>query len=335
MQIRRPVAPMLATAVEDVPGGADLLYEPKWDGFRAQAVVSDDGRAEVYSRNLTRLTFTFPETVRAIEAGVPPGTVLDGELVRWGATGRLDFSALQRRLSTGPARAAALARTEPVHFVAFDVLEARPHGDLRHRPLRERRAILEEVLRDAPGAGLLVLCPQETSEGTARLWLELLPSQGIEGLVIKPAGSLYRPGARGWYKYRRRFETLAIIGGVTGSVAEPQGLILGRYVYEGGPLRVVGRTARPPAGMAAELAAVLTPAGDEHPWPPELPPGWTGGLPKASPPTRYQRVRPETVVEIAVDAATDRDQRWRHLARVQRLRAELHPAYVPKGLDLE
>jgi hypothetical protein len=100
-------------------------------------------------------------------------------------------------------------------------------------------------------------------------------------------------------------------------------------------LRVVGRTARPPAGIAAELAAVLAPAGDEHPWPPELPPGWTGGLPKASPPTRYQRVRPEMVVEIAVDAATDRDQRWRHLARVQRLRAELHPTHVPKGLDLE
>jgi ATP-dependent DNA ligase len=334
MHIRRPVAPMLAAAVEDIPRGADLVYEPKWDGFRAQAIVTDEGQVNLYSRNLTRLTGTFPETVQAIAAAVPRGTVLDGELVRWGRDGRLDFAALQHRLGVSSVRAFALARAEPVHFVAFDVLEARPHGDLRNRPLRERRAVLEEMLRDAPGPGLLVLCPQESGEGTARLWLELLPAQGIEGLVIKPAGSLYRSGVRGWYKLRRRFETLAIIGGVTGTPARPQGLILGRYPSTGGTLRVVGRTPQPPPGIAAELADVLTPAGDDHPWPAELPPGWTGGLPKATPPTRYQRVRPEVVVEIAVDTATDRDRRWRHLARVHAVRTDLGPPDVPTDLDL-
>ncbi|MEU8156113.1 hypothetical protein AB0B94_20860 [Micromonospora sp. NPDC048986] len=31
--LRRPVAPMLATSVDQMPEGPDLIHEPKWDGF--------------------------------------------------------------------------------------------------------------------------------------------------------------------------------------------------------------------------------------------------------------------------------------------------------------
>ncbi|MFD0851381.1 ATP-dependent DNA ligase, partial [Actinomadura adrarensis] len=69
MHIRRPFTPMLARSVEDFPGRAEgLVYEPKFDGFRALVLVGDDGRVELYSRSLTRLTGSFPETAGAIGA---------------------------------------------------------------------------------------------------------------------------------------------------------------------------------------------------------------------------------------------------------------------------
>ncbi|MGH9114427.1 MAG: ATP-dependent DNA ligase, partial [Acidimicrobiales bacterium] len=40
LPVMPPVSPMLARAVRDIPVG-DMLYEPKWDGFRC--VVFRDG----------------------------------------------------------------------------------------------------------------------------------------------------------------------------------------------------------------------------------------------------------------------------------------------------
>jgi len=330
---------MLARSVDDFPGEAiALVYEPKFDGFRALVMVGDDGRVEVYSRSLTRLTGSFPETAAAVGALVPRGTVLDGELVRWSAvTGALDFAALQRRLRTGPRRITELARTEPVTLVAFDCLEAPGHGDLRPRPLRERRRVLEELLRDAPAAGLVLLCPQETSQARARLWLELLASQGVEGVVIKPAAGSYRPGVRGWYKLKHRDETLAVVGGFTGALPDVTGLILGRVPSAGGRLRVAGRTGPPSARLRTELAAELAarmPAGDDHPWPAVLPAAWSGGFAPGGEPLRYVRVEPTLVVEVSVDTARFGD-RWRHLARLEDVRPDLDPAHVPEDLDLD
>ncbi|MFG2003975.1 ATP-dependent DNA ligase [Spirillospora sp. NPDC048911] len=338
MHIRGPVAPMLAKSVDDFPDGDDWVYEPKFDGFRCQAHVRDHGQTELYSRSLTRLTGSFPETTAAITERLPAGTVVDGELVHWSpATGKLDFEALQQRLGSGRRRALQLARRIPISYVVFDCLETAERGDLRNRPLRERRSVLEGLLRDAPATGLVLLCPQETSRGPARLWLELLTAQAIEGVVIKAPGGLYRPGVRGWYKLKHRDETLAIVGGYTGTPTAVTGLLVGRHPGDGGRLRVVGRTGPPPARLRDELAPQLIarrPAQDDHPWPAELPAGWAHGLPTAAAPIRYHRVQPTLVVEIAVDIATSHG-RWRHLARLEDIRAELRPADVPKDLDLE
>ncbi|TDB90567.1 ATP-dependent DNA ligase [Actinomadura sp. KC216] len=338
MHIHDPVAPMLAKPVDDFPPGNDWVYEPKFDGFRCQAHIRDDGRTELYSRSLTRLTDSFPETAAAITAQLPAGTVLDGELVHWSpTTGKLDFEALEQRLGSGRRRALRLARHTPITYVVFDCLETAEQGDLRSRPLRERRTVLECLLRDTPAAGLVLLCPQETSQGRARLWLELLTAQAVEGVVIKASGGLYRAGVRGWYKLKHRDETLAIVGGYTGTPTAVTSLLLGRYPSGSGRLRVVGRTGPPPARLRDELTAHLAPRhpGDaEHPWPAELPAGWASGLPTTAAPTRYHRVQPTLVVQVSVDVATSHG-RWRHLARLEDIRADLHPMAVPRDLDLE
>ncbi|QKG18723.1 ATP-dependent DNA ligase [Actinomadura verrucosospora] len=326
---------MAATAIDHIPaetacpGGC--RYEPKWDGFRALAIVNEDGGVRLWSRRLKSFNDAFPEVVLAVFDALPAGTVVDGEIVRWGRDGRLDFAALQRR-HVASRRRRDLALAEPCHYVVFDLLET-GGTDYRPRPLTERRQALERLLADVPDGSLIVLCPQMRDVGEARLWFEILPAQGIEGLVVKAADGRYREGKRGWWKVKHRATTEAIIGGVTGSIAVPQTLILGRY-ERGGRLRVVGRTSPLPPSASHSLAALLTAAGDDHPWPSVLPAGWAGGLPGAETSTSYARVLPSVVAEISVDAAVEHG-RWRHSVRYVRARPDLTPGDVPEGLDLE
>ncbi|NDU71789.1 ATP-dependent DNA ligase [Actinomadura sp. DSM 109109] len=324
---------MAATAVDRIPRAAacrgGCRYEPKFDGFRCVAHVGEDGEVRLWSRRLKRLDAAFPEIVAAVSASLPPGTVVDGEIVRWGRDGRLDFSALQRR---HVARRTGAPVAEPCHYVVFDVLEA---GGTDHRPapLSSRRTELERLLGGLPGTSRVVLCPQLRDEGEARLWFEILVAQGIEGLVVKAAADPYKEGRRGWWKVKHRTTTEAIVGGVTGTPGRPQALLLGRYTAAG-TLRVVARTAQLDARARAALAGVLSEAGPDHPWPEPLPAGWAGGLPGTGDPVHYTRVAPDTVVEISVDAAVEHG-RWRHTARFVRPRPDLAPGDVPRDLNVE
>ena len=329
MHIRSPVRPMLAATIDHIPppqacpGGC--RYEPKFDGFRAVARVDEDGAVHLSSRRRTRLNDGFPEVVAAAGEQFAPGTVLDGEIVRWGEDGRLDFGALQRRHAAGRRRA-EFARTEPCHYVAFDVLES-GGVDLRPRPLRERRTVLEALLGDAAPSARVVLTPQTSDAGEAELWFDAFAAQGVEGLVVKDADGAYLEGRRRWWKVKRRITTEAIVGGVTGTRQAPDSLILGRY-DTGGRLRVVARTTPLPPAARTSLADVLRNAGPDHPWPAEIPAGFAGGPYGSHPPIRYVRTEPEVVVDMSADAAVEHG-RWRHAVRFVRIRPDLTPTDTP------
>ena len=327
--------PMLATLVDQLPAGAGWLYEPKWDGFRCLAVIDAAGQATLLSRRGTDLGPAFPDVVAAAARVLPPGTVVDGEIVRWTADGRLDFEALQRRNRGAGRSARELARSEPCHLIAFDLL-ATADQVTTGLPLTRRRALLEELLEAADGeAGAVVIGMQTDDYDTATVWLDALAQVGVEGIVAKRASGVYRPGVRGWSKVKRYASTEVIIGGVTGTLSHPESLVVGRIHRSDGLLHVAGRTTDLSAAAEAEVAAVITAAGDDHPWPAELPPTWHDKEPRP-----YQRVRPEVIAEIRVDVATSHGtggeaENWRHRLRFIRLRAELQPDDVPTDLDLE
>lgn len=148
-------------------------------------------------------------------------------------------------------------------------------------------------------------------------------------MIVKGAGQPYRPGRRDWYKYKRRDTTEAIVGGVTGTLARPDQLVLGRYDSRTGRLRMVGRSTPLPPRTRETVGAELTPARADHPWPAELPPGWHG-----RDPTPYTRVHPELVVEVSADVATDAGG-WRHPVRYQRLRPDIVVEDVPHDLNID
>src|SRR5260221_5753023 len=138
-----PIEPMLAKLATELPTGDGILYEPKWDGFRA-IVFRGGGDVFIQSRDLRPLDRYFPELHETLISGLPDGCWIDGKIVI--ATPRgLDFDALQLRLHPAASRANKLARETPASFVAFDAIAA-GGDDLRAAPQRERRARLEQLL---------------------------------------------------------------------------------------------------------------------------------------------------------------------------------------------
>lgn len=317
---------MRAAAVVDLPTGAGWTFEPKWDGWRGLAFHQGD-TVYLQSRSAKPLAQYFPDITRAVRAALPPGTVLDGELVVWDRQ-RTSFARLQRRVNAGT-QLLRMVREFPAHLVVFDLL-AVDGVALLDRPLAERRARLMELLEGAPPQ--LALCPQTTDTPVVQDWLANWTAAGVEGVVAKRVDSTYVPGSRGWRKLRARSTTEAVIGGVTGGITTPESLLLGRFDALG-RLRYVGRTHPLNAVFRREVGGLLAPAaarrggGIAHPWPKPLPAAWSGQLVRAEP-LPYTQVRPVLVVEIDVDSAFEHN-RWRHGVRYVRVRLDLSTEDVP------
>ena len=312
----------LAKAAERVPEAAALPggsgYEPKLDGWRAAAVVDVD-RVTLWSRQKTNLTESFPDVAAAIAEQIEAGVVLDGELVRW-RDGRLDFDALQRRFASGKQRRRRLVDEEPIDFVVFDILAAGGR-DLRGLPYDERRRALEQLAVDWRPPLSLIDTTADTAEG--RRWFEELPDRGIEGVVVKGGGQPYRGGQRDWIKVKHRDTFEVVAGAVTGTLTQPGELILGRY--EGGELRIIGRTTpvRPTAARA--LTPLVRPASADHPWPDVISSRtYDRFQPKRE--TKLTLIEPLTV-EISADTSIIGGT-IRHAARFVRARPEVSTGEV-------
>src|SRR3954449_11922200 len=143
-----PVPPMLSKGIasfDALPAGADLVFEPKWDGFRC-VIFRDGDEVVLGSRNERPLTRYFPELLAPVREQLPARCVVDGEIVipRPGASG-LDFDALLQRIHPAESRVNKLAEETPAHFVAFDLV-ALGDRSLLEEALATRRAALDDAL---------------------------------------------------------------------------------------------------------------------------------------------------------------------------------------------
>ena len=183
---------------------ADWIVEWKYDGIRAQ-VVRRAGGTWIWSRGEELVTERFPEVV-ALAAEWPDGTVLDGEILVLKDGLPAPFNLLQQRIARKTLTKRVLAEA-PASFIAYDLLEWQGH-DLRQRPQRERRALLEA----ASEGRTLRLSPVE-QRGS---WAELAAlrqesrARGVEGFMLKHADAHYGSGRRkqeglaagSWWKWK-------------------------------------------------------------------------------------------------------------------------------------
>lgn len=258
--------PMLATKADSVPTGEGWTHEVKWDGVRAIADVRE-GAVALTSRNENPITIAWPELVAA-----PAGArdlLVDGEIIALNDRGLPDFRTLQDRMHVRNARTAArLADVVPAVYMVFDLLRL-DGEDLTGRPLRERRALLEEVGLD--GAWQV---PGGYDDGA--MLLEATRQQGLEGVVSKRLTSPYRPGERSphWRKLAHRHRRSYVVGGwrpQEGTADRLAALLVGEQtpdglVYRGRVGSGIGpRQGAVLAGLVAGLGRDTSPFVDEVP----------------------------------------------------------------------
>ncbi|MGW0769259.1 hypothetical protein [Streptomyces sp. NPDC002676] len=129
---------------------------------------------------------------------------------------------------------------------------------------------------------------------------------GLEGLCFKRLDEPYRGGVRSWRKRRVRFTTEAVIGAVTGSLAAPRTVLLGRY-DTAGRRQYIGRSTALSQAAGRALAGRLTPSAGAHPRE-----GWTISAGWGAQETvDVVLVRPEVVMEPSPPRSnvTDLDHR--------------------------
>jgi bifunctional non-homologous end joining protein LigD len=221
---RRP-APMLLQQADKMFASPDWVYEPKWDGFRMLASVRD-GSVRLISRNGASFTNLFGP-IRDTLRGFPTSVVLDGEVIAINDQGQPDFEALQTRLRPRNGKL-------PGHlcYMVFDCLYVNGNS-LLNRPLEERQAILRE-LQAALQADAVKLSDGFPAEKSAQL-MKACAAMGLEGVVMKRRGSVYRPGFRSpdWLKVPIRHREEFVIGGYLPSARGFSTLILGQFNREG------------------------------------------------------------------------------------------------------
>jgi ATP-dependent DNA ligase len=331
---------MLAKLARALPPDGDVLYEPKWDGFRT-IVFRDRDEVELGSRNERPMTRYFPEVLDSVRGSLPERCVVDGEIVIAGSGG-LDFDALQQRIHPAESRVRRLAAETPASFVAFDLL-ALDDEDLRATPLRERRKILEGALGSVRPP--VHLTPATTDRSLAEEWFSRFEGAGLDGIVAKSLDDRYREGKRAMVKVKHERTADCVVagfrwhkhGGIIGS------LLLGLY-DDDGTLHHVGVTASFSMERRRELVAELEPYMVEdlrgHPWQ-----GWAeaevaaaadeGRKPgarsrwNAKKDLSWEPLRADLVCEVAYDHL--QGNRFRHATTFRRWRPDRRPESCTYG----
>ena len=238
----------------------DYLFELKWDGIRAIALV-EDGSYTLQDRNGHDLTEVFPELSRLPSQVGAHRVILDGEIVCLDTSGHPNFTLLEQRLAK-PSRSAS--RRHQARYVAFDVLYL------------NNRSVMDESLVTRKNLLHTLLEPGESVQATdcidtyGKTFFAATCEHSLEGIVAKLKASRYQPGTRSnaWLKIKRVRQGEFVIGGYIfdGNRKEPlKSLILG--LYENNHLKYVGQVSSGLASQSKRVASVLQPLhSDESPF---------------------------------------------------------------------
>jgi DNA ligase-1 len=308
LEVLRPVLPMLAATAPDVRAAIEgcglSSVEWKLDGARVQA-HRDGDQVRIFTRNLNDVTTRLPGVVQVVRSLPADRLVLDGEVLGVGDDERPHlFQDTMSRFGRHAGGGADLG----VWF--FDLLHL-DGRDLLDEPLTTRGGLLEAVAGPLRVPSVLT----DDAEVAARFLDDAL-ANGHEGVVVKGASSRYEAGRRGsaWRKVKPvRTLDLVVLGAEWGH-GRRRGRLSNLHLGARGPdgaLVMVGKTFK---GLTDEVlewqtARLL-----------ELEVARSGIV---------VEVRPELVVEIALDGVLSSDRYpggvSLRFARVKRYRPDKSP----------
>ena len=302
-----------------VAGAKSVVWvEDKFDGVRAQLHRDAGGRAEIYSRDLRRVTGQFDEIARAAAEGLRDTVIFDGEIVAYEKGKRLTFFDLQKRLGR---RAPDLFMKEnvPIVLLVFDLLHLNGRS-LLAEPLAERRRLLDALPLPGPIIRRVDVA-QAASADEIEAAFTGARTHGNEGLIIKDPASLYTPGRRGlaWLKLKKELATLdvVVVGAEWGH--GKRNSVLSDYTFAvrdaaSGELRTIGKAY---SGLTDAEILELTAHFQQNILA-------TRG--------KYHEVRPDIVLEIAFDSIQPSARHTSGLSmrfpRIKALRRDKTPAEI-------
>ena len=284
--VGRAILPMLAstapTAAEAVESVGQASVEYKLDGARIQVHRSGDD-VRIFTRNLADITHRLPEIVEVAKGMPVHDVVLDGETLA------LDENDAPRAFQDTMSRFGAdVARVIALRPWFFDVLHV-DGRDLIDEPLSVRLGELERIAPEHRIPGEVTSDP----EAAERISREAIAA-GHEGVVVKGIDSAYAAGRRGasWIKVKPVHTFDLVVLAVERGSGRRSGMLsnihlgaldpLGEF-GEPGEFVMVGKTFK---GMTDATLA----------WQTEYFPTIETGRDDYT-----VRVRPITVVEIAID----------------------------------
>jgi ATP-dependent DNA ligase len=321
LQLKPPIEPMDALAVDEIPTGGQWQFEPKWDGFRCLA-FRDGDRIHLQSKAGQPLERYFPEVVEALKKLKQRLFVLDGEIVIPQGK-RLSFDALLQRIHPAATRIRKLSQETPAWYIVFDLMADARGKSLLDEPLKQRRAQLEAFAsRCLSEDGSIRLSPATTDLRQAKRWFKSA-GKALDGVVAKRLDMEYRSGDRtGMQKIKPVTTVDCVVGGFryAASGKAVGSLLLGLYDDEG-LLDHIGFTSSFTAAERKSLLTKLEPL--------IAPPGFTGKAPggpsrwNRGRSTEWQPLKPKLVVEVEYDHFTG--GRFRHGAKFVRWRPDKSP----------
>jgi bifunctional non-homologous end joining protein LigD len=197
--------PQLATLADEPFDNDEWLFETKYDGYRALAMI-EHGKVDLISRNGLSFNKKYGQLVETLEK-VPHDIILDGEVVVEDSKGKSRFQWLQH-LEDQPDRGT-------LKFYVFDVLYFNGF-DLKPLALIQRKKILKAIF---PKLENIVYSDHILADGTKAF--KVAEKKGGEGIIAKKIDSVYHEGKRtkDWLKVKTEMQQEMVIGGFT----EPSG----------------------------------------------------------------------------------------------------------------
>jgi DNA ligase-1 len=212
-KVFRPVSLMQAQMANDAEEaltehGGKTAFEYKYDGARVQIHKSGDN-VRIFSRRLTDVTDSLPETVETIAGNVrAKEAILEGEVIAVDNHGSpIPFQHLMRRFKRVH-EIEDTAERIPVRLFLFDALYLEGQSLISSSYLQRRHVLAE----NAGGIQLTTQIVTDKVEDAERFLKEAIDA-GHEGLMAKKLDSPYTPGIRGkrWLKIKTILEPLDLV----------------------------------------------------------------------------------------------------------------------------
>ncbi|MBI1972391.1 ATP-dependent DNA ligase [Candidatus Woesearchaeota archaeon] len=214
----RPMHVMLSIPVKDVAESFEELGKPaqfeyKLDGVRLQ-IHKNKNHILLFTRRMENVTKQFPEVVEYAKTYVKGKSfIIDCEAVGFDPkTGvHQPFQSISQRIKR-KYDIEQLAKKLPVEVNVFDIMYCNGKT-MVNKPLKERRALLEKILKNIPHKIKTTEKLVTDDIKKAQHFYDESLAKGNEGLMIKKIDALYRPGryVGGWCKLKPVLEPLDVV----------------------------------------------------------------------------------------------------------------------------